>query len=163
MTQVRAAGGAATVSRVRRTCRRIETDKSALDHAFASRRWVRSDRVGAAEGSRLAACDRSGAAVARARHRCRACSLDGASGPRLSALALAVLIQQQAGIEVGAAVLVAGQAAAHHSVGVARRVRAGCAEPACRHRRRAVRWATTRTRLPWSMSTPSVSSTPSRG
>jgi methionine synthase / methylenetetrahydrofolate reductase(NADPH) len=59
-----------------------------------------------------------------------------AGGARMSALSLAVLIEQQAGHRDGAAVLLPRPQPARHAVGPARRARDGPAQPARHHRRR---------------------------
>ncbi len=111
------------------TCRRNPSEKSVLSRAFANRRLGAPDRAGAAARSRYEVRDRSGAAVARARRRRRS----RARRRKRSATECAVAgrVDSPAGRHRSrAAVLVARQAAARHAVGVARRLRAGCAESA---------------------------------
>jgi len=99
VTQVPAAHGAPTVFAIAPDVPQDGTEKSALDHAFASRRWVRLIELVPPRGhDSKRAIDQ--ARQLRGRGIDAVQLLDGASGPRLSALALAVLIQQQAGIEV---------------------------------------------------------------
>ena len=75
------------------------SEKSALSHAFASGRWVRLIELVPPRGHETkSVIDES--LVLRARGIDAVHVLDGASGPRLSALSLAVLIRQQAGIDV---------------------------------------------------------------
>jgi methionine synthase I (cobalamin-dependent)/5,10-methylenetetrahydrofolate reductase len=75
------------------------SEKSALSRAFASRRWVRLIELVPPRGHETrSVIDES--LQLRARGVDAVHVLDGASGPRLSALSLAVLIRQQTGIEV---------------------------------------------------------------
>ena len=75
------------------------SEKSILSRAFADRRWVRLIEVVPPRGhDTKSAVDQ--ALQLRARRVDAVHVPDGASGPRLSALALAVLIRQQAGIDV---------------------------------------------------------------
>ena len=62
-----------------------------------------------------------------------------AVGARMSALSLAVLIEQQAGIETRPALRLPRPEPARHAVGSARRARDGRPQPAARHRRPAAR------------------------
>jgi methionine synthase / methylenetetrahydrofolate reductase (NADH) len=74
-------------------------EKSALGRAFASRRWVRLIELVPPTGHETrSVIDQS--LQLRARGVDAVHVLDGASGPRLSALSLAVLIRQQTGIDV---------------------------------------------------------------
>jgi homocysteine S-methyltransferase len=75
------------------------SEKSILSRAFADRRWVRLIEVVPPRGhDTKSAVDQ--ALQLRARRVDAVHVPDGASGPRLSALSLAVLIRQQAGIDV---------------------------------------------------------------
>jgi homocysteine S-methyltransferase len=75
------------------------SEKSILSRAFADRRWVRLIEVVPPRGhDTKSAIDQ--ALQLRARRVDAVHVPDGASGPRLSALSLAVLIHQQAGIDV---------------------------------------------------------------
>jgi len=75
------------------------SEKSALSRAFANRRWVRLIELVPPRGHETkSAIDHS--LQLRARGIDAVHVPDGVSGPRLSALSLAVLIRQQAGIDV---------------------------------------------------------------
>jgi methionine synthase / methylenetetrahydrofolate reductase(NADPH) len=75
------------------------TEKSVLSRAFASQRWVRLIELVPPRGHEAkTAIDQS--LQLRARGVDAVSVSDGASGPRLSALSLAVLVRQHAGIEV---------------------------------------------------------------
>jgi methionine synthase / methylenetetrahydrofolate reductase(NADPH) len=97
--QARLADGAPTVSPVATDVPLDRADKSVLSRAFANRRWVRLIELVPPRGH-----DTQSAIDQALRLRGRGIDAvhvrDGVSGPRLSALALAVLIRQQAGIEV---------------------------------------------------------------
>jgi homocysteine S-methyltransferase len=75
------------------------SEKSGLSHAFANRRWVRLIELVPPRGHEATpAIDQS--QLLRARGVDAVHVPDGASGPRLSALSLAVLIRQHTGIDV---------------------------------------------------------------
>jgi len=75
------------------------SEKSALSHALASQRWVRLIELVPPRGHETRSVIDETLKL-RARGVDAVHVLDGASGPRLSALSLAVLIRQQAGIDV---------------------------------------------------------------
>ena len=98
-SHARASDSAPTVSSVVADVPPGRADKSVLSRAFASRRWVRLIELVPPRGHETqSAIDQ--ALQLRGRGIDAVHVPDGASGPRLSALALAVLIRQQAGIEV---------------------------------------------------------------
>jgi homocysteine S-methyltransferase len=97
-SHARAADSAPTVSSMGSDVPLDRADKSVLSRAFANRRWVRLIELVPPRGhDTQSAIDQ--ALQLRGRGIDAVHVLDGASGPRLSALALAVLIRQQAGIE----------------------------------------------------------------
>jgi homocysteine S-methyltransferase len=75
------------------------SEKSVLSRAFASRRWVRLIELMPPRGHETKSLIDESLQL-RARGDDAVHVLDGASGPRLSALSFAVLIRQQAGLEV---------------------------------------------------------------